>query len=104
MGRILLKVRKYASTYPFICKTLRGGFSLADLRTEPAASRWPWLFAHQSSSSVASRVDSIVKSDLLEQGNQARSLRDKALTVYAQPVALYSNVRRCIIFPIDTSN
>jgi hypothetical protein len=64
----------------------------------------PWLSAHESSSNVASRVDSIAKSDHLEQGNQARSSRDKALTVYAQLVALYLNVRRCMISPIDTSN
>lgn len=64
----------------------------------------PWLSAHGSSLNVASHVDSLAQEDLQEQGYQARSSRDKALTAYAQLVALRLNVRRCMISLIDTSN
>jgi GAF domain-containing protein len=64
----------------------------------------PWLSAHGSSLNVASHVDSLAQDDLQEQGYQARSSRDKALTAYAQLVALRLNVRRCMISLIDTSN
>jgi hypothetical protein len=64
----------------------------------------PWLSAHGSSLNVANHVDSLAQGDLLDQGYQARSSRDKALTAYAQLVALRLNVRRCMISLIDTSN
>jgi len=64
----------------------------------------PWLSAHGSSLNVANHVDSLAQEDLQEQGYEARSSRDKALTAYAQLVALRLNVRRCMISLIDTSN
>ena len=64
----------------------------------------PWLSAHGSSLNVANHVDSLAQEDLQEQGYEARSSRDKALTAYAQLVALRLDVRRCMISLIDTSN
>lgn len=64
----------------------------------------PWLSAHGSSLNVASHVDSLAQEDLQEHGYEARSSRDKALTAYAQLVALRLDVRRCMISLIDTSN
>jgi len=64
----------------------------------------PWLSAHGSSLNVANHVESLAQDDLQEQGYEARSSRDKALTAYAQLVALRLNVKRCMISLIDTSN
>ena len=64
----------------------------------------PWLSAHGSSLNVANHVDSLAQEDLQESGYEARSSRDKALTAYAQLVALRLNVKRCMISLIDTSN
>ena len=64
----------------------------------------PWLSAHGSSLNVANHVDSLAQEDLQEQGYEARSSRDKALTAYAQLVALRLNVKRCMISLIDSSN
>lgn len=64
----------------------------------------PWLSAHGSSLNVANHVESLAQEDLQEQGYEARSSRDKALTAYAQLVALRLNVKRCMISLIDSSN
>jgi len=64
----------------------------------------PWLSAHGSSLNVANHIDSLAQDDLDEQGYQARSSRDKALTAFAQLVALRLDVRRCMISLIDSSN
>jgi len=64
----------------------------------------PWLSAHGSSLNVANHIESLALDDLEEQGYQARSSRDKALTAFAQLVALRLDVRRCMISLIDTSN
>lgn len=64
----------------------------------------PWLSAHGSSLNVANHVDSLAQEDLQEQGYEARSSRDKALTAYAQLVALRLDVKRCMISLIDSSN
>jgi hypothetical protein len=64
----------------------------------------PWLSAHGSSLNVANHVDSLAQDDLQESGYEARSSRDKALTAYAQLVALRLDVKRCMISLIDTSN
>lgn len=64
----------------------------------------PWLSAHGSSLNVASHVDSLAQDDLLEHGYQARTSRDKALTAFAQLVALRLDVRRCMISLIDPTN
>lgn len=64
----------------------------------------PWLSAHGSSLNVANHVESLAAEDLQEQGYEARSSRDKALTAYAQLVALRLDVRRCMISLIDTNN
>jgi hypothetical protein len=64
----------------------------------------PWLSAHGSSLNVANHIESLAQDDLDEQGYQARSSRDKALTAFAQLVALRLDVRRCMISLIDSSN
>lgn len=64
----------------------------------------PWLSAHGSSLSVADNVESLAINDLHGQGYQPRASRDKALTAFAQLVALRLNVRRCMISLIDTSS
>jgi hypothetical protein len=64
----------------------------------------PWLSAHGSSLNVANHVDSLAQEDLQESGYEARSSRDKALTAYAQLVALRLDVKRCMISLIDSSN
>lgn len=64
----------------------------------------PWLSAHGSSLNVANHVESLAQEDLQENGYEARSSRDKALTAYAQLVALRLNVKRCMISLIDSSN
>lgn len=64
----------------------------------------PWLSAHGSSLNVANHIESLAQDDLDEQGYEARSSRDKALTAFAQLVALRLDVRRCMISLIDTSN
>ena len=64
----------------------------------------PWLSAHGSSLNVANHVESLAQDDLQEQGYEARSSRDKALTAYAQLVALRLDVKRCMISLIDSSN
>ncbi|KAM0720642.1 hypothetical protein Q7P37_004779 [Cladosporium fusiforme] len=64
----------------------------------------PWLSAHGSSLNVADHVESLAYNDLQDQGYQARASRDKALTAFAQLVALRLDVRRCMISLIDTSS
>lgn len=64
----------------------------------------PWLAAHGSSLNVAKHVESIARLDLHSQGYQPRNSRDKAITAFAQLVALQLNVRRCMISLIDYAN
>ncbi|KAF2162998.1 hypothetical protein M409DRAFT_26446 [Zasmidium cellare ATCC 36951] len=64
----------------------------------------PWLAAHGSSLNVANNVDSIAEYDLKGKGYTPRASRDKALTAFAQLIALRLNVKRCMVSLIDSSN
>lgn len=64
----------------------------------------PWLAAHGSSLNVATNVDSIAEFDLKGKGYTPRTSRDKALTAFAQVIALRLNVKRCMVSLIDSSN
>ncbi|KAI5361106.1 Putative signal transduction response regulator, receiver domain, histidine kinase/HSP90-like ATPase [Septoria linicola] len=64
----------------------------------------PWLAAHGSSLNVAKHVDSIAQTDLQQQGYQPKTSRDKAITAFAQLVALRLDVRRCMVSLIDAAN
>lgn len=64
----------------------------------------PWLSAHGSSLTVADHVESLAIHDLQGQGYRPQASRDKALTAFAQLVALRLDVRRCMISLIDTSS
>lgn len=61
----------------------------------------PWLAAHGSSLNVARHVDSLAQLDLQKQGYQPKTSRDKAITAFAQLVALRLDVRRCMVSLID---
>ncbi|KAF2211177.1 hypothetical protein CERZMDRAFT_60251 [Cercospora zeae-maydis SCOH1-5] len=64
----------------------------------------PWLAAHGSSLNVAKHVDSIAQFHLQKQGYQPKTSRDKAITAFAQLVALRLDVKRCMVSLIDAAN
>lgn len=64
----------------------------------------PWLAAHGSSLNVANNVESIAEWDLKGKGYQPRASRDKALTAFAQLIALRLDVKRCMVSLIDSNN
>ncbi|KAK4495512.1 hypothetical protein PRZ48_013844 [Zasmidium cellare] len=64
----------------------------------------PWLAAHGSSLNVANNVDSIAEYDLKGKGYTPRASRDKALTAFAQLIALRLDVKRCMVSLIDSTN
>lgn len=64
----------------------------------------PWKSAHGSSLNVANHVESLAQVDLHGTGFKPQTSRDKALTAFAQLVALRLSVKRCMLSLFDSTN